>query len=273
MGTTNDTETQDESDTETNNDVTTNVDEYTQVITAETLQNTISYVRALVNEARVHLTGDGLNIRAVDPANVGMVDMSLSPDGFEVYNSLTDTIGLDIERFQNIISMADSDTLITMRFDPETRKLHVSFDGLEYTLALLDPESIRDEPDIPDTDLPGQVTLEQREISRGLTAADMVSDHLTLGIDTDTEEFTVEAEGDTDDVDLRIGEDDYIDLEPADVTSLFSLDYLQDMMMPVDKNQVLTINVGDEFPVDISFEFADGNGTLTFVLAPRISSN
>jgi len=34
-------------------------------------------VSVLVDECKIHLEEDGLEIRAVDPANVGMVDLSL----------------------------------------------------------------------------------------------------------------------------------------------------------------------------------------------------
>jgi len=100
--------------------------------------------------------------------------------------------------------MADTGQLIQLELDEETRKLHIQIDGLEYTLALIDPDSIRQEPDIPDLDLPAEVVLEGKDVNRSVTAADMVSDHIALGVDKTDEFFYANAEGDTDDVHLEL---------------------------------------------------------------------
>jgi proliferating cell nuclear antigen len=147
-------------------------------------------------------------------------------------------------------------------------------DGLSYTLALIDPDSIRQEPDIPDLDLPAEIIVEGQQLDRGIKAADMVSDHIRLRVDEDEPAFYVEAEGDTDDVDLRLGEGDLISLDtsgPAD--SLFSLDYLKDMNKAIPKDAEVRVELGEEFPVKLHYTFAEGLGEVTFMLAPRIQSD
>src|SRR5699024_9763689 len=138
-------------------------------------------------------------------------------------------IGVNLSRLQDIAGMAGSDDLVHLELDEETRKLHISIDGLEYTLALIDPESVRQEPDIPDLDLPAKIVLEGRDINRAVKAADMVSDHIALGVAEDAEQFYVDAEGDTDDVHFELDTEDLIDLTVGPAHSLFSLDYLKDM--------------------------------------------
>jgi proliferating cell nuclear antigen len=100
----------------------------------------------------------------------------------------------------------------------------------------------------------------------------MVSDHIALGVDADAEEFFVEAEGDTDDVHLELGREDLIDLTAGEARSLFSLDYLKDMNKAIPKDAEVTMELGEEFPVKMHFDFAEGDGHVTFMLAPRIQS-
>jgi proliferating cell nuclear antigen len=169
--------------------------------------------------------------------------------------------------------MADKDDLIQMALDPETRKLLIEFGGLEYTLALIDPDSIRQEPDIPDLDLPARVVLEGSDIDRAVRAADMVSDHVELIVDADDEIFRVHAEGDTDNVDLDLGRDDLIDLEAGAADSLFSLDYLKDLNKAIPKDAEVEILLGEDFPAKFKYEYADGAATVTQMLAPRIQSD
>lgn len=49
------------------------------IVDAETLQEALNSVSVLTGECKLHLNDDGPAIRAVDPANVGMVDMELAP--------------------------------------------------------------------------------------------------------------------------------------------------------------------------------------------------
>ncbi|WP_439028227.1 DNA polymerase sliding clamp [Haloarchaeobius sp. DT45] len=243
------------------------------IVSAETLKTTLDSVSVLVDECKIHLNDDGLEIRAVDPANVGMVDLRLSASAFESYEADGGIIGVNLSRLEDIAGMADSGQLVELELDEETRKLHIQIDGLEYTLALIDPDSIRKEPDIPDLDLPAAVKIEGKDINRAVKAADMVSDHIALGVDADAGLFYVDAEGDTDDVHLELDETDLIDLQAGEAHSLFSLDYLKDMDKAIPKDAEVTLELGEEFPVKLYFDIAEGQGTVLFVLAPRIQSD
>ncbi|MGM0399206.1 MAG: DNA polymerase sliding clamp [Halobacteriota archaeon] len=243
------------------------------IVSADTLRTTLDSVSVLVDECKIHLNEAGLAIRAVDPANVGMVDLELDATAFESYEADGGLIGVNLTRLEDIAGMADAGQLVQLELDEETRKLHIKIDGLEYTLALIDPDSIRQEPDLPDLDLPARIVIEGRDIDRAVRAADMVSDHIALGVDASEELFYVDAEGDTDDVHLELGREDLIDLESGDAHSLFSLDYLKDMNKAIPKDGEVAVDLGEEFPVKMHFEIAEGLGQVTFMLAPRIQSD
>src|SRR5699024_12344154 len=85
-----------------------------------------------------------------DPANVGMVDLTLSADAFESYEADGGVIGVDLSRLQDIASMAGNDDLVHLELDEETRKPHISIDELRYTPALIQPQSVRQPPDVPE---------------------------------------------------------------------------------------------------------------------------
>ena len=209
----------------------------------------------------------------VDPANVGMVDLDLEAGAFESYDADGGVIGVNLARLEDIASMANADDLVHLELDEETRKLHIQMDGLSYTFALIDPDSIRQEPDIPDLDLSAEIVVEGAQLSRGVTAADMVSDHIRLRVDPDDEAFLVEAQGDTDDVDLELSREDLIDLKAGGADSLFSLDYLKDMNKAIASDAEVTIELGEEFPVKLHYGFGEGLGNVTYMLAPRIQSD
>jgi len=243
------------------------------IVGASTLQDALDSVSVLVDECKIRLNEEEFSIRAVDPANVGMVDLTLEAAAFESYEADGGVIGVNLARLEDIAGMANSGDLIHLELDEETRKLHIEIDGLSYTLALIDPDSIRQEPDIPDLDLASEIVVEGAQINRGIKAADMVSDHIRLRVDETDEAFFIEAEGDTDDVDLRLDREDLIALTAGPADSLFSLDYLKDMNKAIPSDAEVTIELGEEFPVKLHYGFAEGLGQVTFMLAPRIQSD
>jgi proliferating cell nuclear antigen len=245
---------------------------FSAIVEASVIQNAIDSVSVLVDECKIRLNENEFAIRAVDPANVGMVDLSLAAAAFESYQGNNGVIGINLDRFEDIIGMANSGDLIHMELDQETRKLHIECDGLAYTLALFDGVSLRQEPDIPDLDLGAEIVVEGSQLDRGITAADMVSDHIALSVDPEAETFHIQAEGDTDDVDLELEREDLINLVPAEADALYSLDYLKDMNKAISKTAEVTAELGEEFPVKLHYEFAEGLGHVTYMLAPRIQS-
>jgi proliferating cell nuclear antigen len=242
------------------------------IVGASTLQDALDSVSVLVDECKIRLNEEDLSIRAVDPANVGMVDLTLDAAAFESYEADGGVIGVNLAKLEDFVGMASGDQLVELELDEETRKLKIRMDGLSSTLALIDPDSIRQEPDIPDLDLAAEIVLEGAQLDRGIKAADMVSDHVRLRVDADAEAFHIEAEGDTDDVDFQLDADDLIDLTAGAADSLFSLDYLKDMNKAIPKDAEVTVELGEEFPVKIHYAVAEGQGNVTYMLAPRIQS-
>jgi|AntDeeMetageno51_2_1112566.scaffolds.fasta_scaffold01399_7 proliferating cell nuclear antigen len=245
------------------------------------LQDYFDQFDALVDEMRLHITEDGLWASAVDPANVAIIVEDLDESAFDRYMASGGMIGFNLGRVIDILSMGDKGELATLELDLETRKLHIQIEELSYTLALIDPESIRKEPDIPQMDLPVTAVVEASDFDRGLTAADMVDNHLTLRTgttDDGVDALYLEAEGDTDDVDLELTVDeDLVAFEDDGEggNSLFSLDYLKDINKVIPGDVEITIELGSEFPVKLHYDHnevdGDAKSGVTVMLAPRIS--
>ena len=126
---------------------------------------------------------------------------------------------------------------------------------------------------MPDLDLPAKVVIEGSNLDQGIKAADMVSDHIALGVDPESQTFYIRAKGDTDNVQLELKQDELISFQPALAHSLFSLDYFKDMNKAIPKSTSVTLSIGEEYPIKINFPIADGNGQVTYLLAPRIQSD
>ena len=58
---------------------------------AEVLKEVVNVVSTLVDEAKFTVNSDGLTIKAVDPAHIAMVDLTLGKDAFGSTTTLLST--------------------------------------------------------------------------------------------------------------------------------------------------------------------------------------
>ncbi len=240
------------------------------VIGAEKLKEAIESVSTLVDEAKLKLTPEGLSVRAVDPANVAMVSLDLARDAFESFEATEGELGIDLTKLNGIMEMAEKDDNIEIDLDETAHKLIIRMRGLSYTMSLLDPSSIRKEPKVPTLDLPAHIVIRGEDLKRAVKAAEKVSDYMSIGVRGDV--FFMEADGDTDNVQLEMTKDQLIELKPGEAKSLFSLDYLSDISKIAGKTPEVKIDVGRDYPLKIRFKIAQGQGDVSYMLAPRVES-
>ena len=178
-----------------------------------------------------------------------------------------------MDRLADVVGLAAPGDTVRLVLDTERRQLHALVGELAYTLGLIDPEAIREpmDPAEMEYDCPAELTLRGGDVARIVDAGDMVSNHLRLGTDAEAGAFYAEASGDTDDVALSFPEDELAALSPAEVESLFSLDYLREIVRPIPTDCEVAMELGTEQPVTLSFELADSAGEATFLLSPRRS--
>jgi proliferating cell nuclear antigen len=242
-------------------------------IDADILKEAIDALSALVTECRLHVDENGLSTRAVDTANVAMVSFSLKKEAFESYSATKSELGLDLTKLKNIFGMVGKNDIITLDLPEETHKLQISFETYRYSLTLLDPNTIRKDPNPPTINLPGSVVLSGTELNNTIKAAAVVSDKIALGIDPVAQSFYMVAEGDTDHIRRMFEKTEVNFINAVEARSLFSLDYLKDMGRVMSRAAEVEVSLGIDHPAKFSFYSANGNGHVEYLLAPRIEAD
>jgi proliferating cell nuclear antigen len=238
---------------------------------ADVLREVISVVGTLVEEVKLNISSDGMSLRAVDPAHVAMVELVLKAGAFEELKASACEIGVDIEKFREMLKLARAGSVLRLSHDEEKNKLVVTIDNLTRRMSLVDTAGMSD-PKVPNVNLPAKVSVKTEELNQGIRASESISDHIAL-IAT-PEMFELSAEGETDSVSLKLPKDLLEALECKDtVKSLFSLDYFSNMVKSVGNAPSITLNLGTDYPVRIEFDLAGGEGHVKYLLAPRIEND
>ena len=243
-------------------------------IKADNLKEFIGTVGSLVDEAKLNISEEGLQIKAVDPSHVAMIEANLVKSAFDSYEAKSMEMGLDIDKFKNVLTVASKDDMVELEMDDKLNRLVVNIGNLTRAMPLLDTSGMPD-PKVPSLDLPASVSVVVGEIGQGLKASKSVSDHIALSTTKDS--FRLVCEGDNQNsVDVSLGKDQLEKLDSAeDATSLFSLEYFALMVNSLPSDRILHINLGSDLPVKVDADLAvddmtGAQGNVKFLLAPRI---
>lgn len=244
------------------------------ITTVETLEQFIDTADAIVDESRIHLHPNMLRLSAVGPANVGMVEQSLGAKAFESFEADEGVIGVELDRFADVLGMGSSDDLVQLELNADTRTLDFELDGYSYELATIDADAIRAEPNIPNFGHAGEAVITGRDLDRLAKGADLVSDCITLGFDADDGVLYADADGDVDTARLELDGDDLIDGKfERSAESMFSVDYIKQVAKTAAADAEVTVGLGSEMPIEFRYQYADGAGNVKQYVAPRIESD
>jgi proliferating cell nuclear antigen len=243
-------------------------------IKADNLKEFIGTVGSLVDEAKLNISEEGLQIKAVDPSHVAMIEANLVKSAFDSYEAKSMEMGLDIDKFKNVLTVASKDDMVELEMDDKLNRLVVNIGNLTRAMPLLDTSGMPD-PKVPSLDLPASVSVVVGEIGQGLKASKSVSDHIALSTTKDSSRLVCEGDNQNS-VDVSLGKDQLEKLDSAeDATSLFSLEYFALMVNSLPSDRILHINLGSDLPVKIDADLAvddmtGAQGNVKFLLAPRI---
>lgn len=241
-------------------------------VSAGRLNRALEAVTVLVETATLHFGPDGLSIETVDPANAAAVSVSLLSEAFSEYEADETQMSIDVSRVARITRNINEHQTVELLYDPESQDLRLDSGSYEFELSLIQSNSVHSGQRAAEIEPPGKVVIGGDELHKAVTMANMFSDELILGIDADREVFYINARGDTDSmaVSFESDEDPIEELEPTKAHTIFSLEYLSDMVQVVPHQNDVRLELGEEYPAKIQFDIANGEGEVVYGLAPRV---
>ncbi|HKS59383.1 MAG TPA: DNA polymerase sliding clamp [Thermoplasmata archaeon] len=234
----------------------------------EVLREIVEVISTLVSEVKLSISKDGVEVKAVDPSHVAMLVLKLNKSAFETFTGEPTEIGVDVEKLKEMLRLSKPGDVIDLQYDGGKSRLVVAVGKVTRQMSVVDPAGITD-PKVPNVTPPGLVVVKMEELRQGIRGSESIADHVTLTLAP--EGFTMHSEGETDRVDLKIPKESLTKLEVKDsVKSMYPLDFFSSMVKSITTSEEVTLHVGNEYPLKIEFNVANGVGDGRYLLAPRV---
>lgn len=239
-------------------------------IKVETLRSVFSILTPIVGEIKLKADEEGWKIKAVDPAHVALVDLTLSREAFDRYDVEPMELGLNVERLLEHLKGGRADEIVMMKLDTDNR-LVVSMSNLTLKLPLVDASGFSD-PKVPNLQLPVGLKLNSGELQKALKVSASISDYITFDCSEDRIIMTSSEDLSSMTLELAKGEQYETVAFEKPAKSSFSLDYFSQLMKGIGANRDIVLNIGNSYPMKIEFDFSEDQGHARYLLAPRIES-
>lgn len=237
----------------------------------------IQSLSTLVDEAVILVNPTGMYSKAVDPANVALVDVVVSKEAFEKdsFKASDHKFGIGLKEITDLLELIEDDDTVYTRYDEETQNLVIDIAGMSYSIALLDTSSIRKPPvTVERSKALTTVVIRGIHLKRGIKAAEKLSDYVFMECNNKTKTFVIKAVAVTSKVSLKLGKNKLVSFNsPVDkVKALFDLDYLSNIVKVVKNETDVTLELAEGVALMIQYPIADKYGMISYYLAPRVES-
>ncbi len=234
------------------------------------LSDSISVISELVNEARIKITKDHLEIIAMDPANVAMIIFKLLSSSFVEYELDKDKeIAVNLDSLKQILKRAKPSDTLTIQLDEEKNKLNITIKGEStrtFSLSLIDIEE--KEQKIPDLKFPLKIDANTLLFDEAIEDMSVVSESVAFIAEKNKLILQSSSNLNSANVEIPIKED--LKVSTA-LKSKYSLEYLKKIVKASKLTDKATINFDKDYPLKLEYTLKD-KLSLTFILAPRIDN-
>lgn len=238
------------------------------------LKDSIAVISDLVNEARFKISRDGLEMIAMDPANVAMVVYKLLSSAFTEYEVPKETeIAINLANLKQVLRRAKANDILTLEV-AEENKLNITLKGntvRTFSLPIIDIEE--KEQRVPNLTFPVNIQTSSNVLTEAIEDADIVAESVTFAAEPN--KFSVSAEGDLSKAHIEIAhgnETKVTTQSSAKVKAKYSIEYLKKMIAAGKLADTVSIGFNQDYPLKLEYKIVD-KVMLSFILAPRVEND
>lgn len=236
------------------------------------LKESISVISELVNEARFKIGPDGIELVAMDPANVAMVIFKLLSSCFVEYDVNKEfKIAIDLSRLKQVLRRAKPNDVLSLDIEEDKLKIQLKSNTTRvFSLPIIELEE--KEQKIPQLSFPVTIKTKSEVLSSAIEDAGIVAE--SVSFIAEPNKFSLQAEGDLNKaiIDMKQGEETNIVSDSKEkIKSKYSVEYLKKMVNGSKLADKVTIQFNKDYPLKLEYKEID-KVVISFVLAPRVEN-
>lgn len=237
-------------------------------------KDSISIISDLVTEAKFKVTSAGLELVAMDPANVAMVIFRLLSSSFtECKVKGTEELAVNLNNLKQILRRAKSDDVVTLETTDDA-KLTIQFkSNTTRSFSIPTLELDEKEQKVPELTFPLSVTTDSSILTDSIDDVSVVAESVTfLG---EAKMLSVKAEGDLSKAFIEIAADESTTIKAAGdakYKAKYSLEYLKKMAAAGKMADQVSLHFNSDYPLKLEYKVTD-RLLMSFILAPRVDND
>ena len=237
------------------------------------LKDSISIIADLVTEAQFKITPDSLELIAMDPASVAMVEYKLLSSAFVEYSvPIPQELAINLDHLKQILKRSKATDTITIALDEAKQRLTIILKGgsiKTFNIPLINIEE--NEQKIPSLDFKTKVSLPSEKFDEAIEDMGIVSESVALNVHPDKIYFRAESNLKDAQVEMASTEETVIILDGDAISSKYSTEYLKKIAKASKLSDTVSLEFDNDYPLRVEYKLLD-NLSLSFILAPRVSN-
>jgi proliferating cell nuclear antigen len=234
------------------------------------LKESIAIISELVNDTRIKVGKEGLDLVAMDPANVAMVVFKLLSSSFTEYKVEKEAeIAINLNNFKQILRRANPTDVLTLELQENKLRVQLKSGSTRtFSLPIIDIEER--EQKVPELNFPVTVEMNANALTEAIEDADIVAESVSFVADQG--KFALQAEGDLNSAAIEMQPSDNTKINAKEmIKSKYSVEYLKKMIQGSKLADKVTIQFNKDYPLKLTYNTVD-RVMLSFILAPRVEN-
>ncbi|MBU1111640.1 MAG: proliferating cell nuclear antigen (pcna) [archaeon] len=241
---------------------------------SKSFKDSISIASDLVNEVKFKAGTDGLEMVAMDPANVAMVILKILSSCFVEYKiDGEEEVAVSLNNLKQILRRAKSDDILSLETTDDA-KLKIELKSKttrSFSIPLLEVDD-RDQK-VPELSFPIKIEMHSSTLSESIEDVGVVAESVTfLG---DKNQLLIKAQGDLSKAFIEIKPDDKTRIKTDSEEKFkakYSLEYLKKMVGGMKLSDQAVLHFNTDYPMKLEYKVID-KLVLSFILAPRVDND
>ncbi|MDG6939107.1 MAG: proliferating cell nuclear antigen (pcna) [Nitrososphaerota archaeon] len=239
---------------------------------AEEWKSVAQAISTLIEEATFVATPEGLNLRAMDPSHIALIDLSWPASAFEKYScDQSYNLTARVEDLLRVFKRADSKDRVEIRLGEENMLQFRLVGGYERNFEIHLVESQYSQTPLPKVSFSVAARLKTGIIKQVLEDIKSISDHVSIKAEEAKLAFAGKSE--TGKASVVVGKENP-DLEELTVKeggeATYSIEYLSNFARSMTSSDSMSMHFSTKMPIKLEFPLGKKGGMVQFFLAPRV---